>query len=59
MKKDFKQIANNVKTKAQKNSPVIFVGLGIAGMIGAIVLAVKATPKALDIIKHDGTNREL
>ena len=53
MKKDFKQIANKVKTKAQKNSPVIFVGLGIAGMIGATVLAVKATPKALDIIEHE------
>lgn len=53
MKKDVKQIANKVKTKAQKNSPVIFVGLGIAGMIGSTVLAVKSTPKALDIIKHE------
>lgn len=53
MKKNVKQIANKVKVKARKNSPVIFVGLGLAGMITSTVLAVKATPKALDIIKHE------
>lgn len=53
MKKNIKQVANKVKTKAQKNSPVIFVGLGIAGMIGSTVLAVKSTPKALDIIRYE------
>lgn len=33
-----------------KNSPGILVGLGVSGMLGAGVLAVKATPKALRLI---------
>ena len=33
-----------------KKSPEILTGLGIAGMITTTVLAVKATPKALDLI---------
>ena len=30
-----------------KNAPQILTGIGISGMIGSTVLAVKATPKAL------------
>lgn len=40
----------NVKMSLSKHSPEILTSLGIAGMITTTVLAVKATPKALDLI---------
>lgn len=40
----------SVKMAVSKHSPEILTGLGIAGMITTTVLAVKATPKALDLI---------
>lgn len=39
-----------VKMAMSKHSPEILTGLGVAGMITTTVLAVKATPKALDLI---------
>lgn len=54
----------NVKMAVSKHSPEILTGLGIAGMITTTVLAVKATPKALDLIaraedeKFDNGNGE-
>lgn len=54
----------NVKMTLSKHSPEILTGLGIAGMIMTTVMAVKATPKALDLIaeaeneKYDSGNRE-
>lgn len=33
-----------------KNAPQILTGIGISGMIGSTVLAVKATPKALELL---------
>lgn len=39
------------KIKVLKRSPEILTGVGIAGMITTTVLAVKATPKALDLIE--------
>ena len=41
----------DVRMAVSKHSPEILTGLGIAGMITTTVLAVKATPKALDIIE--------
>lgn len=38
---------------AKKRGPEILTGLGIAGMITTTVLAVKATPKALYLIKEE------
>lgn len=38
------------KSTAVKHSPAILTAIGITGMITTTVLAVKATPKALDII---------
>ena len=40
----------NVKMAVAKHSPEILTGIGIAGMITTTILAVKATPKALDLI---------
>lgn len=41
----------DVKMALSKHSPEILTGLGIAGMITTTVLAVKATPKALELIE--------
>ena len=41
---------NTVKAGTIKHSPEILTGVGIAGMITTTVPAVKATPKALDLI---------
>lgn len=40
----------NVKMALSNHSPEILTGIGIAGMITTTVLAVKATPKALDLV---------
>lgn len=41
----------DVKMTLSKHSPEILTGLGIAGMITTTILAVKATPKALELIE--------
>lgn len=41
-----------VKSAARKHSPEILTGIGIAGMITATVMAIKATPKALILIEE-------
>jgi hypothetical protein len=51
--KMFKDIQNGVS----KHSPEILTGLGIAGMITTVVLAVKATPKALEKIEEAKTEK--
>lgn len=50
---DLKEIRNNIVTKATEKSPEILVGMGLAGMLTSTVLAVKATPKALDILAQE------
>lgn len=50
-KPKFSGIINGVKTTMVKRSPEILTGIGIAGMITTAVLAVRATPKALDLIR--------
>src|SRR5574344_446466 len=46
------KVAKNVKAAATKHSPEILTGIGIAGMVTTIVMAVKATPKALILIEE-------
>lgn len=46
------QITKNVKMSFGKRVPEILTGFGIAGMITATVLAVKATPKAVLLLKE-------
>ena len=50
-----------VQRFAKKRSPEILTGIGIAGMVTTAVLAVKATPKALELIEEekDRQNDEL
>lgn len=45
-------MANRIRTSLVKHSPEILTGIGIAGMITTVVLAVKETPKALQLIEE-------
>lgn len=47
----FGNVIRGVRTRMVKHSPEILTGLGISGMITSTVLAVKATPKACQLIE--------
>lgn len=49
-KTDITNFFKSVRASMTKHSPEILTGIGIAGMITTTVLAVKATPKALQLI---------
>lgn len=49
--------SRSTKKYLVKHSPEIFTGIGIAGMFSSIVLAVKATPKAIELIKKEKNER--
>lgn len=51
-KPNFSGIFKNIRNSVAKHSPEILIGAGIAGMVSAVVLAVKATPKALVLIEE-------
>ena len=51
-KPNMTKFVKNAKTLLSEHSPEILVGVGIAGMITTTVLAVKATPKALELIEE-------
>ena len=44
-------VARNVRMSLSKHSPEILIGLGVTGMVTTTVLAVKATPKALQLME--------
>ncbi len=53
MKKlDLSKAVKNAKLTVAKKSPEILVGIGIAGMVTTVVLAVKATPKAIVLMEQ-------
>lgn len=56
-KPNLSKVISNFKTGLSKHSPEILTGIGIAGMITTTVMAVKATPKALDILSEIKENR--
>ena len=58
-KLDIASVFNSVKMAVSKHSPEILTGLGIAGMITTTILAVQATPKALDLIENRKEELEL
>ena len=45
-------ITKDIRKFASKRSPEILTGIGIAGMITTTILAVQATPKALELIEE-------
>lgn len=49
-KPNIAKLARSVRTGVVKYSPEILVAIGVSGMIATTVLAVRATPKALDIL---------
>lgn len=50
-KQTLSKVARDIRLSLSKRSPEILIGLGIAGMLTTTVLAVKATPKALQLIE--------
>ena len=42
----------SVSTLIAKNSPTILTGLSVTGLISTAILAVEATPKAVQILEH-------
>ena len=46
------RIFDGISKEFTKHSPEILTGLGIAGMVSATIMAVKETPKVLDIISE-------
>ena len=50
-KPNLSKIVRRVQHTLGKYSPQILTGIGVAGMITTVVLAVKATPKALELIE--------
>ena len=52
-KANLSRMLNNTRKVLRKHSPEILTGIGIAGMFTTVVLAVKATPKALDLISRE------
>ena len=51
-KPNFAKIFKDVQKSISAHSPEILTGIGIGGMITTVVLAVKATPKALEKIEE-------
>lgn len=47
-----KNVIKDTKNSVVKHSPEILTGMGLAGMVGGTVMAVKATPKAIDILEN-------
>lgn len=47
---DTKNIIKTVGAAVSKHSPELLTAFGIANMLTRVVLAVRATPKALDIL---------
>jgi len=49
-------ISKNLKTISRslsKNSPTILTALGVAGLVSTVALAIRATPKALEILERE------
>lgn len=57
-KPNLSELCRTAKVAVSKHSPEILTGIGIAGMIATTVFAVKATPKAMALIK-DAENKKI
>ena len=52
-KPDLAKIAKSVRNSLIEHSPEILISIGIGGMVTTTILAVKATPRAVELIKAD------
>lgn len=50
--KSIKSLAKDAVSVVDKNSPAILTGLAVAGLVATVIFAVKATPKAKEILDH-------
>lgn len=57
MNQNLSKIARDVRMTINKHSPEILTGIGIAGMVMTTIMAVKATPKALELISEERLER--
>jgi len=46
-------LSRSLSRQFSRNSPTILTALGVAGLLGTVILAVKATPKALAILESE------
>jgi len=53
-----KSLINRAAQTLSKNSPAILTALGVAGVMSTSILAVKATPKALQLIDEEKDRRD-
>ena len=51
------KMSKDLTRTIDKNSPTILTALAVTGFLGTVILAVKATPKALEIIHHEAEFR--
>lgn len=51
-KQSMSDVVNGIGLFIKKRGPEILTGIGIAGMVTTTVLAVKATPKAMRLVKE-------
>lgn len=58
-KLNLKKVVRDISKMISKNSPQILTGVGIAGMLTTTVLAVKATPRALELIEEAKVENEV
>jgi len=52
------QYAKKMRVSIVQHSPEILTGIGIAGMVTTVIFAVKATPKAMQIIEESKSDDE-
>lgn len=52
-KTKIKEFISNAQHSVSKHTPAILTGIGVAGTITTVILAVKATPKALELIEKE------
>lgn len=53
-----KLLLKTFRNTLAKNSPTILMGLGMAGGVSTLIMAIKATPKALKLIEDEQNRRE-
>lgn len=52
MKNEIITMVKKIGVIANKNSPTILTAIGVIGVVGTVVLAIKATPKAVQILEE-------
>ena len=57
-KSDVMKLFKTAQKVVSDNSPKILTGVGIGCMIGGAIMAVKATPKAMELIEEEKENRK-